>query len=330
VKKTWAKLHISTKAKRWALGVLFAILMAEVLIIAPKEIGVSSRTDSPLLSHSDTSDGTQQSMRGVHLIEAKGEQRDWELWSDQAFTTKSGSLWRLENVKVKFFGEQNLSYLVTGKTGEVEVNTKDIRIAGNVTMTSSNGYTFKTDHLDYKSGTRIISTNDPVAMTGGEKKIDTELTGVGITANMLTNDIVVEQAVRSKRKLESGEYVYIESEKAEFSSAHKFAKYVGDVTIDFKGSRITGPSARFDYDPQAKNVGSMMIEGGGRITDLTKWATAKTIQMLFKENKFILKGAPRVVQDNDELVGEEIVFLDGGKEIVVNRAKAKFTPKGDE
>jgi lipopolysaccharide export system protein LptA len=133
--------------------------------------------------------------------------------------------------------------------------------------------------------------------------------------------------VRSKKQTENGDWIYIESKRTELSAANKFAKYLGEVTIDYKGSRITGPSARFDYDQKAKAVSSMLVEGGGRVTDLSKWATANSIQMLFPQNKFILKGGPRVVQDNDELVGEEIVFLDGGKEIVVNRAKAEFTPR---
>lgn len=306
--------------------------MVEVLVIAPKEIGVSSRSDSPLLSQSDTGEANQQTMSGVHLIEAKGERRDWELWSDKAFTAKSGSQWKLANVKVKFFGENGISYNVTGKTGEVDVNTKDIRILGDVVMQSSNGYTFRTQHLDYRAESRTIVTDDPVTMRGGERRKERpiELMGVGIAASLSSNEIVIKNSVRSKKQLDSGDYVYIESDSAEFSAANRYAKYVGNVTIDYKGSRITGPTARFDYDPAIKTISSMLVEGGGRVTDLTKWATARTILMLFKENKFILKGAPRVVQDSDELVGDEIVFLDGGREIIVNRARARFTPRGDQ
>lgn len=325
-------LSISTKAKRTALGALFVILMVEVLIVAPREIGVSSRSDSPLLSQTGNAEPNSQVMRGVHLVEAKRDRRDWELWSNQAFTQEGGARWKLENVRVRFFGEGEVFYDVTGKEGLVNVQTKDIEITGDVKMVSSNGYVFRTNKMNYIADSRRIVTRDPVEVRGGQGKGEspTEILGRGAEASLNTNQIQIEHDVRSKKQLESGDWVYIESQRVELSSVNKFAKYLGEVTIDYKGSRITGPSARFDYDDKSKAVSSLLVEGGGRITDLTKWATAKTIEMLFPQNKFILRGGPRVVQDNDELIGEEIVFLDGGKEIVVNRAKAELTPRKAE
>ncbi len=320
-----------TKVRGTLLTLIFIFLMVEIVIISPKEIGVSSRSDSPLLSQPETQQA-QQSMRGVHLSESKSGSRDWELWADQAFTTEGGAIWKLLNVKVQFFGDGGVTYVVTGETGDVNVNTKDVRISGNVVMISSNGYRFRTQQLYYVSQARALKTGDPVAMNGGEGKgeFPLELKGVGMLANLGTNEIKILENVKSKRQLESKDFVFIESNTAEFSSANRIAKYLGDVTIDYQGSRITGPSARFDYDPTIKAVSSLLVEGGARVTDLSKWATAKTIQMLFKENKFILKGSPRVVQDNDELVGDEITFLDGGKEILVNRAKAEMQPRAIE
>lgn len=320
-----------TKVKKAFLGFILAFLMLEVIIISPKEIGVPSRPDSPLLHQSDTSEA-QQSMRGVHLIEAKNEKKEWELWSDQAFTSEGGKVWKLINVKVKFFGQDGVFYDVTGMTGEVDVQSKDVKIEGKVRMISSNAYYFQTEHIGYKSDAKLISTQDPVFMTGGQKKGEhpIELKGVGLSAKLDSHEIKILKDIRSKKELESREFVYIESDSAEFSAVNKYARYLGEVTIDYMGSRITGPSARFDYDPSLKAVTSLLVEGGAKVTDLTKWATAKSIQMLFNENKFILKGAPRVVQDNDELIGDEITFLDGGKEIIVKGAKAEFEPKAGD
>ena len=46
--------------------------------------------------------------------------------------------------------------------------------------------------------------------------------------------------------------------------------------------------------------------------------------MLFNEDRFILSGKPRVVQNTDELFGDEIVYSNGGKDIFVNDVKARF------
>lgn len=320
---------ISTKAKRVALSVLFVILMVEILVFAPREIGVSSRLDSPLLSREENSEAHSHVLRVVHLVEAKGERRDWELWSDRAITNRTGELLKLENVRMRLFGQDGVTFDVTGKSGEVQIKTRDVQIQGDVKMTSSNGYTFRTERLSYAAAHRRVSTKSPVEVRGGQGPGEEpmELLGQGASASLETNEILVESDIRSKKQLESGDWVFIESDSVQMSAANRFAKYLGAVTIDYKGSRITGPSARFDYNQATKSVSSLVVEGGGRITDLTRWATAKTIQMVFPQNKFVLKGAPRVVQDNDELVGEEITFLDGGKEIVVNRAKAEFTPR---
>lgn len=319
-----------TKVRGAVILFMLLFLMLEIIIIAPREIGVSSKPGSALTPNEE--DQAQQVMRGVHLVEAKPDRKDWELWADEAFTVSDGKKWKLLNVKVRFFGEKQSFYIVTGDTGEVEIETKNVTIAGKVQMQSSNGYRFLTDTMSYNASERTIMTPDEVKMRGGEKRGEhlTELTGRGLIASMATNEILIKSHVRSKKELENKEVVFIESETAQFSAAHKFAAYLGDVAIDYKGSRITGPSARFDYDPNLKSVTSLFIEGGARITDFSKWATARQIQMLFQENKFILKGAPRVVQDNDELVGEQITFIDGGKEIVVDRAKAEFQNRPGE
>ena len=97
-------------------------------------------------------------------------------------------------------------------------------------------------------------------------------------------------------------------------------------------TRITGPEARFDYDSKTDLVKSIYVSGGTRVSDPDKWATAQNVNIDFKSNKFVFRGSPRVVQNNDELRGEEIVFLDNGKQVQVQRARAKWTKneKGGE
>jgi lipopolysaccharide export system protein LptA len=67
--------------------------------------------------------------------------------------------------------------------------------------------------------------------------------------------------------------------------------------------------------------------GGARVSDSEKWATAQNLNVDFDSNRFIFRGNPRVVQNNDELRGEEIIFLDGGKQVQVRSARAKVDEK---
>jgi lipopolysaccharide export system protein LptA len=51
------------------------------------------------------------------------------------------------------------------------------------------------------------------------------------------------------------------------------------------------------------------------------------VKVDFESNRFVFRGNPRVVQNNDELRGDEIVFLDGGKRVQVKSARAKVDQK---
>jgi lipopolysaccharide export system protein LptA len=70
-----------------------------------------------------------------------------------------------------------------------------------------------------------------------------------------------------------------------------------------------------------------MFSGGARVSDADKWATAQNVMVDFEKDRFIFRGHPRVVQNNDDLRGEEIVFLDGGKRVRVKGARARVDEK---
>jgi lipopolysaccharide export system protein LptA len=54
------------------------------------------------------------------------------------------------------------------------------------------------------------------------------------------------------------------------------------------------------------------------------------VDVYFKDDKVVFNGAPRVVQNGDELVGDQIVFLEGGKKVQVSNAKAQIDPRAME
>ena len=87
--------------------------------------------------------------------------------------------------------------------------------------------------------------------------------------------------------------------------------------------RITGPEASFAYDSKRDLIKTVNFTGGARVSDADKWATAQNVRVDFETNRYVFRGNPRVMQNNDELRGEEIVFLDGGKRVQVKSARAK-------
>ena len=129
----------------------------------------------------------------MHLIETQDGRKEWELESDKADRLKTSEIYKLETVKAIFFSENGVTFTVTGKHGTVEPSTKNLRVEGDVVTRSSNGYTFKTESMEYESKTHLLTAQNAVEMFG-PKDADghaLHLTGIGMRASTETSEMEV-------------------------------------------------------------------------------------------------------------------------------------------
>jgi len=320
-----------------ALSLGLLLLLIQVVLIAPSQIRDSQVRDTEskaaLLPKPELATGNNnevdQSMKGMHMIETHEGQKEWELWADNAASIKARELLELEVVKAVFFTDSGVTFNVTGKKGNVQVKSKDLRVEGDVVIRSSNGYTFRTPAMNYDSKIRRITSEGKVEMVG-PKDVQGQalkLSGNGMEALLDKGSMEVLRDVRAEKALDQGRKALIRSQRSLFSANDRTAKFFGDVVLDLDSMRITGPEAHFVYDSKKDVVKSVVFTGGARVSDQDKWATAQNVRVDFDSNRFVFRGNPRVVQNNDELRGEEIVFLDGGKRVQVQRARAKVDEK---
>lgn len=313
-----------------ALSVAFVLLVIQVVLVAPSQIRDAEQRAALLPApRMETGSEIDQSMNGMHMIETQEGRKEWELWSDKATSLKAKELLQLEMVKAVFFSDSGVTFTVTGKSGTVHVKSKNLRVEGDVVTKSSNGYVFRTQSMDYDSASRLMKAANPVEMTGPKDEAGNSLhlNGIGMEANLAKNNMDVLREVRSTKNLDNGKKAVIKSQRARFSAINRTARFMGDVVVDMENMRITGPEANFEYDKDSDQLKSVLFTGGARVSDTDKWATAENVRVDFEKNRFIFRGAPRVVQNNDELRGEEIVFLDGGKRVQVQGARAKVDEK---
>ncbi len=310
------------------LGLLFVVLVVEILILAPKEVGVQP-DDPPPVKMNAIEQVAEHTMQGVSSIGSKGDAKEWELVAARAVRMTENEDWIIEQVKVTFFGNNGVTYVVTGRRGDVDVKKNNMKISGDVVTNSSNGYTFKTEAVFYDSANRRLTTPHHVSMIGPAEEDGSrlELTGTDLLAEMNTNEISVSKNVHAKKSIRDGKVANIVSQRGLFSGKTNSARFIGDVVIDIETLRITGPEARFVYKEDGNTIDSMTVDGGVKVTDVDKWATSKKVSVHFEEDKFVFNGDPRVVQDGDEMLGEEIVFLKGGKEVQVSNARATIEPE---
>jgi LPS export ABC transporter protein LptC len=269
-----------------------------------------------------------QILRGVHSIEVNSDGKGWELWADRGVRPKDSGEWKIETVRVKFYASNGVTYIVTGRTGGVNPATYDLWIKGNVETKSSNGYVFKSPSVVYNSKLKKLTSPEALEMIGPTDAEGSrlELSGEDMFADLNSNDIKVNRKVQARKRVHGEKTAQIQSTAAHFSGATNLAAFTGGVTIDVETMRITGPEARFTYDSKRNALESLMVAGGVKVTDSDKFATSGSLSVYFKDDRYIFKGSPRVVQNEDELIGDEIVFLQGGKQVQVINAKAQVDP----
>lgn len=324
-----------------ALSMALAILLVQIVLIAPGQIRDKDEAAIlPATPHAPeatfegpaptgTENGIDQSMKGMHMIETQEGAKDWELWADRAVSIKAKDLLELEKVKAVFFSQNGVSFTVTGSKGQVQVKDKSLWVEGRVITRSSNGYVFRTERVAYDSKSRQLHAPEHVEMLGPKDGdgLSLKLTGIGMSASLEQNSMEVLRDVKAEKTLDKGRKAFIKSQRAQFSGKDRTAKFLGDVILDMDSMRITGPAAQFEWDAKAQAVKTVNFSGGARVSDADKWATAQSVRVDFEKNRFVFRGNPRVVQNNDELRGEEIVFYDGGKRVQVQRARAKVDEK---
>lgn len=269
--------------------------------------------------------GTQQMAHGVHLVESRKGSSDWEMFSESAENTQGGGAWQLQKVKILFYNNEKVDFVVTGDHGNIDSESKNIRIDGNVVTKSTNGYEFRTNSMVYYQALRTLSSPDEVKMLGppdshGQGLI---LQGKKLEANIDESLMKIQENVKATKQLAEGKKFQIKSQRAEFSGKNRTARFLQDVSIDVGSLKMEGPEANFEYRPGVDMLQSILVKGGVKVSDLDKYATADSVNFDPEQNKFVFDGRPRVVQNNDEITGDQIVFIDGGKKVKVIKIKAK-------
>lgn len=319
---------------KWILASLvFILIVVELVFFAPqpgdREQGKdwALDTEESMAGEKDV----EQVLMGAHLIEAEGEKKIWELDAKQARKKKNSTDWGLDQVKVKFYGEKGVSYVAVGQAGHVGENQAKLQISGDVVITSSNGYVMTTEVIYYSTQTKMIDGPEEVNLVGPP-----DIKGDGgplfmrsdfFDADLNTNIINLKQNVRGKKKMSGGRKMKIRSREALFSGQSTYALFKKDVIIDVDTMTITGPRAKFIY--RDSQLYSMFIDGGVKIKDVGKWGVAGEAEVFFQEDKYIFRDNPKVVQADDQLVGDEIIVYDGGDRIQVKKAKTKYRTKGE-
>jgi len=241
---------------------------------------------------------------------------------------KNSNEWSLNSVDAKLFGENNVTYRVTGETGSFDDNQKYLKISGNIRIFSSNGYTLDTSVIHYKAKPRRFIGPEPVELRGfSEEKEENPLfiRGDFFEAHLETNTINLKKNIYGEKKISGGRSMQITSKEVVFNGDSKDILFKNSVIVTVESLVMTGPQAQFKY--KDNKLHSLFMDGDVKINDMKRWGQAGEIEIFFNQDKYTLRGSPKVIQADDHVIGEEIIFFDGGNRVRVKKARTKYNTK---
>ena len=107
---------------------------------------------------------------GFHLVETKGGTKLWEIWGDLAEVFEKEGIARVtkisNQVTVTLYSDHGK---LTSRSDEATLNmqTKDVRLEGNVSATTELGSSLQTESLAWSAEDRRLFTRSPVTLTKG-------------------------------------------------------------------------------------------------------------------------------------------------------------------
>jgi len=106
--------------------------------------------------------------------------KEWELRADKAQYFKDEKLVRLDNIDVTFYRANGGVYHLTGKQGQLNLDTQNIAVKGEVKGVMPDNTRFATNSFTYDNNKRMVSTSDAVFITRDRFSME----GVGMVINV--------------------------------------------------------------------------------------------------------------------------------------------------
>lgn len=309
--------------------IVFILLLIgfEILILFPKQ--TDKPTEAPQASSASSearqTNQIQQKAQGIHLVESQHGTRDWELFSQTAQSYQNNTAWDLENVRILFYNENKQSITVKGKKGKLDTKTKDMRIEGEVEIETTNGYVFSAPYVEYESETRLISCSGVVQVKGPfiEGKRSLFLKGTGMRIPINTEKMYLDRDVSGEKIVSGEKKLTLKSHKAELSSVNQIAQFMEDVVIQYPPMTMKSDTATFAYNEKSGMFDYLELHGKVELTDEDRRALSENLKVDFSTKQLTFSGRPRLYQGEDELTGEQIIFIDNGKKVKVEKVKLR-------
>jgi LPS export ABC transporter protein LptC len=179
---------MKTKRKTVLIIAMLTVILSVTAILA---IGLRRAPEKALLKI--MSDRVDLQVQNVHYTEVGDSGMKWEITADTARYLKKENLALFEKVKVRLVMKDGRVFVMNGDRGQLNTQSRDMEIEGNVGIVSENGDRISTDRLLYRNAGKRIETDRPVVMENGSVRIS----GVGMILTLDENKVTLLSQVRA-------------------------------------------------------------------------------------------------------------------------------------
>ncbi len=175
---------------------VISVALAVVLILSVALILVFKRLaeTSPEKMLKILSDRVDLEVRNILYREVGGADSRWEIRAKKASYLKKDNQAFFEKLEVKVFADNGRFLLLAGDRGELNTETKNITVSGNVKVHSDKEERFETDYLEYSYVDKELHTEAAVLLQTPQMSV----TGVGMTLSLQKRDLILLSRVHAR------------------------------------------------------------------------------------------------------------------------------------
>jgi len=140
----------------------------------------------------DATTGADVTLEDIHYVETKRKTKEWELWAKSGQHYLQDDYSTLNDLTVTFYAPDGRVITMKGNKGSMK-QKKEIKVWGDVVITSSDGYRVATNSLLYERERQQITTQDPVTLDGKGVQVK----GVGLVVDLKTKKISLLRKVQT-------------------------------------------------------------------------------------------------------------------------------------
>jgi len=146
-------------------GMLAAVVIAVVAGVSGTFYLSRKAADTPEAILAVIPDNTEVSLENIAHTASSDGRTQWRLTAEKARLTQGKRRLLLTRPAVVFYLEDGREVTLTADRGVLETGSNDIAVDGNVVI-SNRDYRLATEALRYTHGSRVLSTDRPVAIDG--------------------------------------------------------------------------------------------------------------------------------------------------------------------